>query len=211
MELRTGKLDQQITRFDAVIGDKEQKGDAVVAKIGADASSAIEEAKQNVEAFRKSVSEALALRSPTLFWTRKKRGHQVFAGIAVVLFSLVAACGIWGVYQVWKITAEPHFSPGHDLSYTALVPTIGAALLGAWFLRLISRQMIAHFALSSDAAERVAMVKTFLALMEIPEHVKDEHRTLILAALFRSSTRPEDDAAPPTLMEAVAKLGGGRT
>ncbi len=68
----------------------------------------------------------------------------------------------------------------------------------------LSRQFLGHRALEADAAERVAMVQTFLALMEKPEHVAQADRLLILGALFRPSAKGDgDDAAPPSWLDLV--------
>ena len=70
-------------------------------------------------------------------------------------------------------------------------------------MRIISRQLLVNFSFASDAGERVAMVKTFLALMQKPEHVSENDRVLILSALFRPSTKSDDDAAPPNWFDLL--------
>jgi hypothetical protein len=80
---------------------------------------------------------------------------------------------------------------------------LAVAFLAVWVLRIISRQLLTHFVMASDAGERVAMIKTFLALMQLPEHVKEEDRILILSSLFRPSAKTEDAATPPNWFDLL--------
>jgi hypothetical protein len=114
-----------------------------------------------------------------------------------------AALTVAGVLSVWHVTLANH--TGGDPAYTAFIPSIGAALLGAWFMRILSRQIISNLSLSSDADERVAMVKTYLALVQ-GGHAQEGDRGLILSSLFRTAARSSDDAAPPTIADALGRV-----
>lgn len=155
----------------------------------------------------------LALQAPTTYWSEKEGSHQTAAGRWAIGFGVAAVVGAAFVWAVWQFTAQPHLaiaqSGNFSPSYGAFLPTAGAAFLVVWVLRILSRQLLANFALSSDAGERVAMVKTFLALMQKPEHVHEPDRILILSSLFRPASQSSDDATPPNwfdmLMQRVNK------
>lgn len=64
--------------------------------------------------------------------------------------------------------------------------------------------------LENDAAERVTMAKTYLALIRDGALPKGDSITTILAALFRPTGDGivKDEGLPPTAMEWLTKLGG---
>lgn len=83
---------------------------------------------------------------------------------------------------------------------TFLIVLVGAgAFIAIWILRLVSRVFLMNLHAYSDAGERVAMVKVYLAMMEHrPDTVSEQDRILILNALFRPGTGAgTDDGAPP--------------
>lgn len=171
---------------------------------------AIIDGAAQIDAFRKTYNAELALRAPTTYWSAKQRGHWKVAALWSLGFLVLAALAACLIGHVWGLTAAPYFvpvlpgkAPLPVPSYGALLPAVAAAFISVWVLRIVSRQLLVHFTLASDAGERVAMVQTFLALMQIPEHVREEDRILILSSLFRPSTRSDDDATPPNWFDLI--------
>ena len=74
-------------------------------------------------------------------------------------------------------------------------------------MRLLSRIFLTNLSLHADCAERVAMIETFLALMQDEKKVKEDDRVLILQALFRRSAPPPgpDETAPSHLINQLLK------
>jgi hypothetical protein len=126
-------------------------------------------------------NQQFALKAPTNYWSEKQDTHQLVAGLWFFLFLAASVGTVLGVWYVWHVTVEPH--PDTAAAYTAFIPSLGAAFLGGWFMRMFSRQMISNLALSADAGERVAMVKTYLALTE-GGHASESDKSLILSSLF---------------------------
>jgi hypothetical protein len=52
---------------------------------------------------------------------------------------------------------------------------------------------------------RMAMVMTFLALMQKPDHVKEADRILILVSLFMPATQVSNDGAPRRWFDLVTE------
>src|ERR1700752_388165 len=160
---------------------------------------------EKITAFESAYNQALALRAPTQYWRDKQRSHWMAAGGWFAAFAIGAVLSVIGVWYVLHVTVELRFTGPETAPYTGFIPSIGAALLGAWFIRMFSRQMISNLALGADAGERVAMVKTYLALTE-GGHASESDRGLILSSLFRTAAKTSDDAAPPTAADALAKF-----
>ena len=88
-------------------------------------------------------------------------------------------------------------------------PSLGF-LCNGLFIRLLVRIFLSHLHLENDAAERVTMVKTYLALLRDGSLPKDNSINTVLAALFRPTGDGivKDEGLPPTAMEWITKLGG---
>jgi hypothetical protein len=86
------------------------------------------------------------------------------------------------------------------------------ATLGFWVIRILVRLFLSHIHLENDAAERVTMAQTFLALKRDSALSGTEHIGTILAALFRPTGDGivKDEGLPPTAMEWLTKLGGSK-
>jgi hypothetical protein len=83
-------------------------------------------------------------------------------------------------------------------------------VIGVWAVRLFVRMFLSHSHLATDAAERVTMVKTYLALLEGDKLPSDDDRKLILQALFRPASDGivKDEGLPHPVLEALTRLGG---
>lgn len=163
-----------------------------------------------IEAVRQTFKSELTLRAPTTYWTDKKDAHWVACKWWAVAFALGVGLFATAAWFIWSDTTAPYLhvpiNAGGQLpqpSFGVFMPTIAVAFLSVWVLRIISRQLLSNFSLGSDAAERVAMVQTFLSLMQEPDHVKENDRILILASLFRPSSDSGDDATPPNWFDLL--------
>jgi len=112
-------------------------------------------------------------------------------------------------------TTEVRASPSsQDLLQSAATWKIGSFVLLAtlcfWFIRLLVRIFLSSLHLENDAAERVTMAKTYLALIRDSALPKGENISTVLAALFRPTGDGivKDEGLPPTAMEWLTKLGG---
>lgn len=108
----------------------------------------------------------------------------------------------------------PTSQSSQGLLETAATWKIGSFVLLAtlcfWFTRLLVRIFLSNLHLENDAAERVTMAKTYLALIRDSALPKGENISTILAALFRPTGDGivKDEGLPPTAMEWMTKLGG---
>ncbi|MDB5411179.1 MAG: hypothetical protein JWL84_6091 [Rhodospirillales bacterium] len=195
------ELSQQKTASARALAEFEETRAETTLRLEADWVGTIAQAGDDIEAFKKTYNEAISLRAPTHYWRSKRNAHRFVAAAWFGAFLGAAAAGAYGVWFVWHWTVETRSA---DPTYTAFLPSLGAALLATWFLRLFSRQVISNLGLSADAGERVAMVQTYLALTE-GGLAGESDRTLILSSLFRSAGKSEEDASPSTLADIITK------
>ena len=83
------------------------------------------------------------------------------------------------------------------------------AILCFWFIRLLVRIFLSSMHLENDAAERVTMAKTYLALIRSDSLSKGDNINTVLAALFRPTGDGivKDEGVPPSTLEWFTKLG----
>lgn len=84
------------------------------------------------------------------------------------------------------------------------------AVFLTWAIRLVIRLFLSHSHLRTDAAERVVMMQTYLALLEDYKLKEDRDRSLILTALFRpaSDGMVKDENIPHPMLDAITRLTG---
>lgn len=170
----------------------------------------IEKSQAGVDEFKKRISAEIALKGPVTYWQDKAEDHLIksrwFGGFTVAAFVLVG---------IAIITSIEYFAPDLTLDKIKLrhigLLAVGATT-GVWCIRVLVRIYLSHVHLLHDAKERVAMMKTYLALLEEGK-LEDKHRNLILQALFRPASTGivKDDAAPPFMAEWLKRTTGTDT
>lgn len=168
----------------------------------------IEEHEKRMAALQNAFREEMSLRAPVEYWEGRKIHHD---GRAVVsgrwaFGSMAGLAGIIGVTAYWVLsTLGTDGKP--DTWRVAVLALVGA--LGVWAVRLIVRMFLSHTHLATDAAERVTMVKTYLALLESDKMPSDDDRKLILQSLFRPAADGivKDEGLPNPLLEMLTRTG----
>ncbi|MNK04376.1 hypothetical protein D3C87_222380 [compost metagenome] len=157
------------------------------------------------DAFR----EKMGLRAPVEYWSDRQKYHQTRSKLTGAMsFGLISFLGVLLVglsfWVLGNLTAEgkPEF---WRVSVLVLL-----GVLGIWAIRLVVRIFLSHVHLTSDASERITMVKTYLSLIESGSTLSDADRTLILQSLFRPATDGivKDEGLPHPLLEALTRSSG---
>lgn len=159
-----------------------------------------------MEALRKTFREEMTLRGPVEYWESRRTHHAdrsrtltvVTVGALVGLAVLLALITFWAVHT----SGNPYMPDPWRLVLVAF-----AGAVGVWGVRLVVRMLLSNMHLTTDAAERVTMVKTYLALLEGEKLPADEDRKLILQALFRpgSDGIVKDDGIPNPALEFLTR------
>jgi hypothetical protein len=179
---------------------------------------------------KETYDKHMALAAPVEYWESKRKRHKM---LSIASFISVTFCM---VLAGWLLHAELQMLAVTALQADAATSVVAAgqaatngvkttlqsstawqlgsflllATLGFWFIRLLVRIFLSNLHLENDAAERVTMAKTYLALLRDGGLPKDDSINTVLAALFRPTGDGivKDEGLPPTAMEWVTKLGG---
>ena len=166
----------------------------------------VTEHKNEMEQLRKTFREEIALRAPAEYWETKRVGHQlmtrIFGGIS---FGSIAFSAIALVYFIHDLLGKTPQGQAPESWKVAMLVLIG--LFTVWGVRLLVRMFLSHLHLSTDAAERVVMVKTYLSLLEGDQLSDKQDRQLILQALFRPASDGivKDEGLPPSAFEFLTR------
>lgn len=161
-----------------------------------------------MQAIESTFKEEMRLRGPVSYWAKRSRLHTYLAlGFGVVSFGGIAAlaAAIWNMSHELFGTLKAGQNPG-SWQITSLVLV---AVFGAWGMRLIVRLFLSNSHLATDAAERVVMTQTYLALLEESKLTEEKDRSLVLAALFRPSSdgMVKDENIPNPMLDVLTKVG----
>lgn len=197
-DIRTAS-DEQTTQFDTAQTQRE-----------GDFEKLVNEHKQEMENLRKTFREEIALRAPAEYWETKRTGHVLMARITggFSFAGIVGAAALlsWFVHDLLRNTT-PNAAP--ETWRVAVLVLIG--LFTVWGVRLCVRMFLSHLHLTTDAAERVVMVRTYLSLLEGDRLASKEDRQLILQALFRPASDGivKDEGLPPSMFEFLTRQPKG--
>lgn len=153
--------------------------------------------------------EKMSLRAPVEYWEGRQKTHQkgtkIMGALSFGAMALLAiAIGLVASWVLQNLT--PDGKP--EVWRVSVLVLIG--VLGVWATRLLVRMFLSNIHLSTDAAERVVMVKTYLSLLEDDKVLSDEDRKLVLQSLFRPASDGivKDEGLPHPALDVLTKLGG---
>jgi len=167
---------------------------------------ALEVAEANLESIANTYDQKLALQAPVKYWNIRRRAHSKLARI----YGLLAG-GAMTIFCA-LLVSELHeqlltLKPGEQPAYWKLAGFAVLATIAIWVTRILVRIFLSNLHLAGDAAERVTMVQTFLALTRKGITKRDEEIALILQALFRSAADGivKDEGMPPAVFEYLTR------
>lgn len=189
----------------------------------------LENARNELTALTETYDNHMKLAAPVSYWEKKRVKHRnwslaffVFIGLSMWGFGSLLVEELESVAKaVEAVKAIPPAKNAASSTAGSLIELastwkIGSfvllATLGFWVIRILVRLFLSHIHLENDAAERVTMAQTFLALKRDSSLSGTEHIGTILAALFRPTGDGivKDEGLPPTAMEWLTKLGGSK-
>ncbi len=204
-------LSQRLAEASEVTGRLKQAWEArdtefakLSSKLSDDVDTAISDAKVAVDSFKNSYQAEIALKEPVTFWTNKATSHANSArsyGIAALVVAIVA-----GVAAVSCLPGILKAGQSAVVPYYGIAVAVAVSTLTLWLLRVLVRNYLAQNHLKTDADERVAMVKTYLALMESGK-APTESLGPVLSALFRPATDGlvKSDSMPLSVAEILTR------
>lgn len=172
-----------------------------------------------LKALKETYNEHMSLAAPITYWSVRKRYHRCMAWFWGSFFLSSLLAGAAGT-----IFMSFYLLGLHDLIPDAIAPTTQVSInqywerlatvgviftFTAWLLKVLSRLWLSNLHLATDADERVTMVKTYLAMLKRKTGIKDEDRSLVLAAIFRpcSTGLLKVDPIAHALLDPLGQLG----
>jgi len=179
---------------------------------------------------KETYGKHMALAAPVDYWNTKRIKHGRWA---LVSFVAVVICMVAAAYflhtELQSVGQTVTASKTDAAASAAKAQTAGSttiqaladsattwhlgsfillATLSFWFIRLLVRIFLSNLHLENDAAERVTMAKTYLALIRNDDLPKGDNINTVLAALFRPTGDGivKDEGVPPTTLEWFTKL-----
>lgn len=196
----------------------------------------LSEAEAELKALNDTYDTYMAIAAPVNYWEAKRSNHKkwvigsfIALSACMFIFGLFLYLEVQGIGTMIELTrsaAIAAIEKGQTKSVNTSPTTISSMLdvlaswkigayillvtLAFWFIRLLVRIFLSNVHLENDAAERVTMAKTYLALMRDGSLDGKQHLGTILAALFRPTGDGivKDEGLPPTAMEWLTKLSG---
>jgi hypothetical protein len=179
-----------------------EKMDEWTASVDQMTSQATEKLR-NLEA---SILTELKTKTPHKFWQQQRRSHRRWFWFWGPVVLAVGALSVWAVYEIWsKLFEKAQPYPTWQIGFLLFTGTVTLLLL-----RVLTRIMMSHLHLATDAAERVVMLETYIALT-LEGRLDEEHRSLILQALFKPSTTGliKEEAVPASVLDLATRVAQG--
>jgi hypothetical protein len=164
--------------------------------------------EQRMDSIESVFREKMALRGPVEYWSKRQEHHKDFAvGFGILSFILIVVGG--SALALWASRVFGAIPDNGSPKAWQLASLVIVAVFLTWAIRLVIRLFLSHSHLNTDAAERVVMTQTYLALLEENKLAEEKDRSLILGALFRpaSDGMVKEENIPHPMLEALTRLG----
>jgi Family of unknown function (DUF6161) len=203
--------------FESRIASTEARYQRIAKAAVAVATKQRDEHSKEMGAIRKRFEEEMRLRGPVGYWDKKRSSDSLNAWIIGTIFvaaliAIAVAAAKIAVPEIDRMiadaaTASSGTQPGKDssvyLTHLKIIVAVGIpAFLAFWILRIMSRLFHLNLSGAVDAAERITMVQTYLALYG-EKKLEESDRILILQALFRQTSQTPDDSPPPNWFDIL--------
>jgi len=164
-------------------------------------------AKSELTEITETYDKKLALQSSVSYWNNKLGIHLRLSRWFTGLFVLsLLVFGIFSVSMLQYLLGSQRVDQKPESWMVGMI--IIVALIGIWAIRIIVRVMLSHYHLQRDAAERITMIQTYLALLR-EGNINEGDKQLILQTLFRPGVSGiiKDDAIPSSVWDFFTRAG----
>ncbi len=162
----------------------------------------IESGTEEINNIANTYDQQMSLQSSVSYWNKRWKRHNKLAKIFGYV-SLVTGIALTGCLIGFSL----HLLEGMDPSTYWKLAILGIATsFSAWIVRILVKIFLSNLHLSTDAKERVTMIKTYLAMLRDGEGLADEDRQIILQTVFRPSHVGivKDEGSPANIIEAAS-------
>lgn len=215
----TEQLSNQQTAFDTAQASRDEVWEGQLSRVQAELTT-----------LKETYDKHMALAAPVEYWDTKRKKHRLWSGVAFGAIVLGMGSAAYFLHTELQSVGQAVVA-GKAAAATAAIAQAGStttiqafadsattwhlgsfillATLSFWFIRLLVRIFLSNLHLENDAAERVTMAKTYLALIRNDDLPKGDNIGTVLAALFRPTGDGivKDEGVPPSTLEWFTKLG----
>lgn len=192
----------------------------------------LDDAQAELDRLKETYDKHMALAAPVEYWDAKRKKHRLWSGVSfsAIVVGMGAAAyflhtelqSVGQAVTASKAAAAATSAKAQIAGSTTTIQALAdsattwhlgsfilLATLSFWFIRLLVRIFLSNLHLENDAAERVTMAKTYLALIRNDDLPKGDNINTVLAALFRPTGDGivKDEGVPPSTLEWFTKLG----
>jgi hypothetical protein len=199
------RLDTLTARADKLLEGQRKRFDKNVGEYNSELNSAVDNARQELDAITQTYEENLALHAPVRYWGLQEKYHRrkvILFAIVTVVAAVMAIGGL--VTFAWYVLDQKV----GELIIGKLVTMAVLTTFAIWAVRLCSNLFMSHNHLHTDAQERRTMIHTYLALLRKKNALKEDERQLILQTLFRPNTTGmiKEDSGPAHLVDLINRM-----
>jgi hypothetical protein len=190
----------------------------------------LDDTQAELDRLKETYDKHMSLAAPVEYWNIKREKHGRWALVSFVAIVIGMGSAAYFLHTELQsvgqavmaskaVAAESaaKLQSGGSTAIQALTDSattwhlgsfILLATLSFWFIRLLVRIFLSNLHLENDAAERVTMAKTYLALIRDGSLPKGDNISTVLAALFRPTGDGivKDEGVPPSTLEWFTKL-----
>lgn len=164
----------------------------------------IAEAKRQIADLETLFREKIQLEAPVAYWRAKVASHRRGVRLWGAILAITTLGPLLTIAYYGPALLKQFMEVQGTLTTAGLALLLALAVLYLAFGRIVSRLFSTSLALRDDAAERVVMAETFLALVH-DKKLTDEERKLVLAPLFRPHGASSDAEGISGLLDAISK------
>lgn len=170
-------------------------------------SKLLTEHREQLEGFKKAYNEELATRSAVSYWGNKAHMHRLLGGLSAIV-TVVGGVGYFGLVLPKAFSnLVDQFGVNENQPEWRAGIAVALVLLGIWLGRIAVRLFFSQLHLATDASHRRVALLSYIALLQEPNAVTKEDRSLVLGTVFRpiSDGMIRDDAMPPSPWELLTR------
>lgn len=180
--------------------------DQQLAKQQEEAANFIKESSKSVQEVERLYKEQIGLEAPVQYWTEKQSAHDRSVRIWGAVLIVIAVAPFLAIFWFGRSAYAEFQLIRTTLSTGSVALLLVLPVLYLALGRMIGRLFFSQLALREDAAERVAMTKTFLALRQVGKTLDAEASKLAFAAIFRPQAVQSDPETTLGIQDALSKL-----
>lgn len=137
-------------------------------------------AEEDLEKFKSTYDNELALKAPTTYWTEQKNKYlKQCYGFGAITFLLIIGLG----YVITDVAKLEGLTKISEISVFHLSLLILSTTVSVWLVQLCAKMFLSRFQLHTEASLRITTIKTYLSLKK-EGNANQENFNFMLRQIF---------------------------